>query len=715
MKRFLACLALFVCISILGLYWSNSYKQKVHQQQQKHISEIVNIQVSNIERRLSRSLSTTYMLAIEVQQNKGKIDDFESFAQYVIDNIGGVSNLQLAPDGIIEKIHPLPGNEKAIGHNILKDDKRKKEAWLAIESKQLTLAGPFKLVQGGVAIIGRNPVFINKEGKPHFWGFVSALINLKDLLAVTDLDLLEEKGYCYQLTRVHPDTKQIDTIAQSATSLGDISHTAEIQVPSGVWYLKMSHEVPLAFNGLLAYGASFLIAGLASLLVWNMMRYPQHLERVVKNKTLELEDLVFNDYLTGLANRRSLSDRLKQVLKESKRYRRTAALMYLDLDDFKRINDSMGHDAGDALIKQIASRLQGAVRESDLVARLGGDEFSVLLLNQTSVENAAKIAEKLINEIERPVCIKGRCFSISASIGIALVPNDGDDVPTLLRSADLAMYAAKQAGKNSFHFFDQDMQIKAIEKHQLEMDLTDAIINDQLELHYQPIVDMQSREVSSYEALVRWNHPTRGFLLPDGFIGIAEESGKIVDLGYWVIRQVCELISHRTRQQRNCDPIAVNLSPKQFVDPNLMENIRTIVKEADIDARKLEVEITESTLMDNVDDAIQIMEQLRAMGIRIAIDDFGTGYSSLAVIKRFPVDKLKIDRSFVGKLDDDRSDHKIVRAIIAMAHTLQIEVVAEGIETERQYELLKNAKCDVGQGYLFAKPGPADQIFSSIN
>ncbi|MFT5720516.1 MAG: sensor domain CHASE-containing protein [Motiliproteus sp.] len=234
MKRPLACLALFVCISTLGLYWSNSYKQKVYQQQQKHISEIVNIQVSNIERRLSRSLSTTYMLAIEVQQNKGKIDDFESFAQYVIDNIGGVSNLQLAPDGIIEKIHPLPGNEKAIGHNILKDDKRRKEAWLAIESKQITLAGPFKLVQGGVAIIGRNPVFINKEGKPHFWGFVSALINLKDLLAVTDLDLLEEKGYCYQLTRVHPDTKKIDTIAQSATSLGDISHTAEIQVPNGV-------------------------------------------------------------------------------------------------------------------------------------------------------------------------------------------------------------------------------------------------------------------------------------------------------------------------------------------------------------------------------------------------------------------------------------------------------------------------------------------------
>ncbi|MFT5720517.1 MAG: diguanylate cyclase (GGDEF)-like protein [Motiliproteus sp.] len=477
----------------------------------------------------------------------------------------------------------------------------------------------------------------------------------------------------------------------------------------------MSHEVPLAFNGLLAYGASFLIAVLTSLLVWNMMRYPQHLERVVKNKTLELEDLAFHDDLTGLANRRSLSDRLKQVLKESKRYRRTAALMYLDLDDFKRINDSMGHDAGDALIKQIASRLQGAVRESDLVARLGGDEFSVLLLNETSVENTAKIAEKLIKEIERPVCIKGRCFSISASIGIALVPNDGNEVPTLLRSADLAMYAAKQAGKNSFHFFDQDMQIKAIEKHQLEMDLTDAIINDQLELHYQPIVEMQSREVSSYEALVRWNHPTRGFLLPDEFIGIAEESGKIVDLGYWVIRQVCELISHRTRQQRNCDPIAVNLSPKQFVDPNLLENIRTIVKEADIDARKLEVEITESTLMDNVDDAIQIMEQLRAMGIRITIDDFGTGYSSLAVIKRFPVDKLKIDRSFVVNIDNDRSDHKIVRAIIAMAHTLQIEVVAEGIETERQYELLKNAKCDVGQGYLFAKPGPADKIFSSIN
>ncbi|MEH6469700.1 MAG: EAL domain-containing protein [Halopseudomonas sp.] len=653
------------------------------------------------------------MLAIEVQQNQGQINDFEIFAQSVIDSIGGVSNLQLAPNGVIEQIHPITGNEQAIGHNILLDDKRKKEAWLAIERKQLTLAGPFKLVQGGVAIIGRKPVFIQHNGNPRFWGFVSALIFLDDLLAVTDLKQLEEKGYSYRLTRAHPDKQRTDIITQSSKKLGNSPQKAEIKVPNGIWYLEMSHEMPSSLYGLLGYLASFIIALLASWQLWSMMNYSQHLERVVKKKTLELEELAFNDHLTGLANRRSLTERLKQVLWEAKRYQRTAVLMYLDLDDFKRINDSMGHDAGDTLLKQIAARLRGAVRESDLVVRLGGDEFAVLLLNEDSINNAAKIAKKLIQKIEQPVRIAGRGFTITSSIGITLVPNDGNDVPTLLGNADLAMYAAKKAGKRNFHFFDQAMQQKAVEKHQLEADLAEAVINNQLELHYQPLIDLQTRQVSTYEALVRWNHPTRGFLPPDQFIGLAEESGKIVDLGYWVIREVCQQISLRTQQHLKCKAIAVNLSPKQFVDPNLLENIKTIVREADIDARMLEVEITESTLMDNVDNAIQIMEALRAMGIRIAIDDFGTGYSSLAVIKRFPVDKLKIDRSFVAKLDKDRSDQKIVRAIIAMAHTLQIEVVAEGIETEQQYELLKHAKCDIGQGYLFAKPKPIDQAFIS--
>jgi EAL domain-containing protein (putative c-di-GMP-specific phosphodiesterase class I) len=226
---------------------------------------------------------------------------------------------------------------------------------------------------------------------------------------------------------------------------------------------------------------------------------------------------------------------------------------------------------------------------------------------------------------------------------------------------------------------------------------------------------MQTRQVSGYEALLRWHHPTRGFMPPDQFIGLAEESGKIVEVGYWVIREVCKLIQQRMLTSHQCEPIAVNLSPKQFIDPNLLDNIRRIVKETGIDARKLEVEITESTLMSNVEDAIEVMKQLRSMGIRIAIDDFGTGYSSLAVLKRFPVDKLKIDRSFVAKLTDERSDQKIVRAIIAMAHTLQIGVVAEGIEDMEQFKILKNAKCDVGQGYLFARPEPAEKAFKLSN
>lgn len=708
--RWLISFACFVVVSSAGFFWQYQSQMLTTNEQQFLLSEITNSEATTIERRLSRSLSSTNILAIEIKQNNGNFIDFNTYAQAVIDSIGGISNLQLAPNGIISQIHPLLGNEKAIGHDILHDDSRRNEAILAISNRRMTLAGPFKLVQGGNAIIGRNPVFLNIDGKDTFWGFTSALIYFDKLIAVTKLKELESKGYHYSLSRIHPDTGQREVFARSKGHLDEIFQSAKIELPNTTWTLTMSRESLNSKSNFFAYLVSLILGLLAAWLITYLQRQPELLQLVVKQKTAELEKLAFNDHLTGLANRRYLNKYLEQFLFEQKRSHKTAALLYLDLDDFKRINDSMGHDYGDQLLIQVAERITKSVRVGDIVSRLGGDEFAVLLLNADSVCSVSNIAEKLIEEIKQPVIFGDRSLIVSASIGITLIPQDDNKSLGLLRNADMAMYSAKNAGKNSYSFFDQKLQQLAIEKHYIETELATAVKCRELVLHYQPLIELNNNKVVSLEALVRWQHPKEGLIYPDRFIGIAEDSGQIVEIGYWVIKEVCKLIRRMKDENDIQQSIAINLSPKQFKDPKLLDNIRNIVSEANIDPRLLEIEITESSLMTNIDDAIYVIEQLSELGITIAIDDFGTGYSSLAQLKSFPVNKLKIDRSFIATIESDRSDHKIVRAIIAMAHTLQITVVAEGIENKHQLSLLKHSKCDIGQGYLFSRPVTIEQL-----
>jgi diguanylate cyclase (GGDEF)-like protein len=676
-------------------------------EQQLLLSEIANSEADTIERRLSASLSTTYILALELQQNNGELIDFDTYAQAVIDAIGGVSNLQLAPNGIIKNIYPLQGNEKALGHNILRDDLRRAEAQNAIKQRQLTLAGPFELVQGGIAIIGRNPVFIQVQGKDTFWGFTSVLIFLDKLLEVTKLSQLENKGYRYQLSRINPESKKVEVFARSKLDLTPFSLSTKIEVPNASWTLTLSRPMPTSWSNSVSYSISIILGVLIAWLVSYMLLQPELLQRTVRKKTAELERLAFYDPLTGLANRRLLSKNLQQLL-STVNDNNKASLLYLDLDDFKRINDSMGHTSGDKLLVEIAIRLDKIVKQSDLVVRLGGDEFAIILYNTHSINEVSKVAERLIKAVKKPVFLHKRRFVISTSIGITLIPKDGKDVQSLLCHADMAMYVAKSEGKNGFSFFDQQFHQQTMEKHRIESELSNAIKRQELLLHYQPLIDLTTRNVRSFEALIRWQHPTEGLIAPDRFIDIAEESGLIVEIGYWVIREACQMIKKSTVEYQQLT-IAVNLSSKQFLDPNLLYNIQCILKDVDIDPRCLEIEITESSLMTNVTDVVYILEQLRIIGIKVVIDDFGTGYSSLAQLKQLPVDKLKIDRSFISSLALNQSDQEIVRAIIVMAHSLQIEVVAEGIETQQQLDILKNQKCNIGQGYLFSRPVPFDQ------
>ncbi|PSV45212.1 bifunctional diguanylate cyclase/phosphodiesterase [Photobacterium indicum] len=710
-NRRVICGALFLLISSIGIYWTHISHTLNAQEQHLLLSDIVNAQAKAFERRLSQSLSATHILALEVQQQNGRIDDFDHFSEEVLRTIGGISNLQLAPDGIIQKIYPLLGHEKAIGHNILKDDKRRKEALSAINEQKLTLAGPFKLIQGGVAVIGRNPVFFRDGNKQIFWGFTAALIYLDDLLASTELDLLQSKGYRYQLTRRSPDTGETEVIAASRESIVSPHRTSTINIPNATWKITISRPMEgSTWQAALGYLTSITIALFGSWAMWFVLRQPEKLQKIVKQKTHELEKFALYDHLTGLANRRLLNEHLEQVIQQTEYCGNSAALLYFDLDDFKRINDSQGHEVGDGVLQQISHRLNSVVNKSDIVARIGGDEFTVLLSASGSAFDTGRIAERLINVISEPIFLNNKELSVSASVGITMIPSDGNDVSTLLRNADMAMYSAKKSGKRNYLFFNKTLQKKALYKMSIEEGLDTAISKKQFVLHYQPVFSFDSNKLCCYEALIRWNHPREGLLHPESFIGIAEESGKIKDIGYWVIQDVCDVIKMQQLHIGDSYRIAVNLSPKQFNDPDLLENIRRIILDVGIDARSLEIEITESTLMENIESAIHTLHQFKELGITVAIDDFGTGYSSLAMLKRLPVDKLKIDRSFVKDLSSNNSDQKIVQALISMAHTLQISVIAEGIETQEQYNLLQQYGCDFGQGYFFSKPVPITEL-----
>ncbi|WP_426111142.1 EAL domain-containing protein [Massilia sp. PWRC2] len=419
--------------------------------------------------------------------------------------------------------------------------------------------------------------------------------------------------------------------------------------------------------------------------------------------------MAYHDSLTGLPNRALLADRLERAMRSAARSERQLAVMFLDLDRFKTINDSLGHQTGDHLLKEVASRLCRAVRASDTVARLGGDEFVVLAPGVRDGVEAAAVAEKIIEALDAPFPFEGRLLHVTPSIGIGLYPDDGVDVDTLMRHADAAMYHAKASGRNNYQFFTHKMNQAAAQHFDLESSLRQALASEQFELFYQPIVDTGTRRLHSLEVLLRWRRPDTGLVLPDRFIPILEENGLIVPVGEWVIRRACEQSMAWQRAGLGAVPLAVNLSPRQFIHRGLIASIRRTLEVTGIDPGLIEFEITETALMQHGEQTLEILGQINAMGIRLSIDDFGTGYSSLAYLKRFPVRKLKIDRAFVKDLATSAEDRAIVGAIIALSNSLQLAVVAEGVETEQQFALLAAAGCTYAQGYLFSRPVPADQ------
>ena len=417
------------------------------------------------------------------------------------------------------------------------------------------------------------------------------------------------------------------------------------------------------------------------------------------------------DPLTGLANRSLLWDRLDHAIVRARREGGIVTLMFVDLDDFKAVNDQYGHGTGDALLKNVAERLEGTVRESDTVARLGGDEFTVVLEGQHRPEFAGTVAQNILEALAAPYRIGGREIFMTASIGIVVYPLDGDEVDDLVRDADIAMYAAKEAGRNNFQFFTPELRAQTTERLKLIDSLRRALVTgDQLHLVYQPKFGLAGGKMVGVEALLRWKHPEFGLVPPARFIPLAEETDLIIPLGRWVIEQACEQAARWSNDGLRELPVAINVSSRQFHYGDLIQTVEAALVRFALDPVLIELELTEGTLIEDGELARRTLERLREVGVRVSVDDFGTGYSSLSYLQQFPIDALKIDRSFIDGITASPDGAAISTAIIAMGHSLRMEVIAEGVETTAQLDVLRDLGCDVVQGFLLGLPGPPEQI-----
>jgi diguanylate cyclase (GGDEF)-like protein len=432
------------------------------------------------------------------------------------------------------------------------------------------------------------------------------------------------------------------------------------------------------------------------------------LQRQQKDEIIQQQ--AFHDSLTGLPNRILFTDRLNLALAEARRSQQSLAVMFMDLDRFKTINDTLGHSAGDALLQEVATRVKACLRDSDTVARWGGDEFTLLLPHIEHVEDATGTAQRILAAFKEAIPLEGHDIYVNTSIGIAFYPSDGREGETLLQNADVALYQAKERGRGIYQLYNRVMNSEASEQFMLRNSLRHALSRQELLLHYQPQIDLASGKIIGTEALLRWQHPEKGLISPATFIPLAEETGLIIEIGEWVLRTACQQAVDWQRSGFYPFAIAVNLSARQFYEPNLVEMIADVLTETGLDPHSLELEITESIAIKNIDATLDILHEIKAMGIRIAMDDFGTGYSSLNYLTKLPLDTLKIDRSFIQNLKPGTKDLEIIHAVIALGHGLDLLVIAEGIDSPEQLDLLRSLSCPIVQGYLTGRPVPAQAI-----
>jgi diguanylate cyclase (GGDEF)-like protein len=513
---------------------------------------------------------------------------------------------------------------------------------------------------------------------------------------------LDEAGRLLQLEIASqaPSSERIKSLLAEISDINDNLTVIENQFVGAISDASRS-TYRLLQRVMLAATPALLLLGIV--LSLRILRQRRRMEERVNH-------MAFHDELTSLPNRLMLSQRLDQALSRHRRAGTQLAILFLDLDRFKVINDSLGHDSGDLLLRQVADRLRTQSREGDTLARMGGDEFVVLIENYGNLADVCLRAERLVEQLSAPYVLESNDCHVTVSIGISVFPADGSDAQALLKAADVAMYRAKDTGRDSYLFYSAAMNVHTVERLELESDLRHALERREFLLHYQPKVEVATGAITGIEALLRWNHPRRGLISPMEFIPLAEETGLIVPIGEWVLAAACAQTKAWQDQGFSKLDVAVNLSARQFADPMLLPKLTNIIRRSGLGPSSLELEITESLVMSHGESAVAVLQKLKSTGVRIAIDDFGTGYSSLAYLKRFPIDTIKVDRSFIRDIPSDSGDKQITRAIIALAHGLGLRVVAEGVETLDQLKFLRSQRCDTVQGYHLYRPLPEAEV-----
>ncbi|RUO23515.1 bifunctional diguanylate cyclase/phosphodiesterase [Aliidiomarina iranensis] len=615
-----------------------------------------------------------------------------------------IRHLALGKNYRIVLIYPLEGNENAIGFDYRSDPEQLSSFLTAVSSGEITLNGPVQLTQGGTALIARVPVAY-KEGEPPM--IISQVIDHERLFR--DAGLVQHPFLNISLRGI--DGSGIN----GAIILGDSSVwqgepiTQEVHLPTGSWALAAApingswipENYPYALLWLIGTFVSCLLAVLTSLVLFNQHRLRDAFRLITRQARF--------DTLTELPNRHYFQEQLSGYLDSCERRREKCALLFIDLDHFKEVNDALGHAAGDALLVTIANRLRTSLRKDDIVARLGGDEFVVVMKNITEAMHAQIQAQKLLQHIHEPVTLGEQDVIINSSIGIAIYPSDGETVDELLKSADLAMYNAKNTGRGTTSFFNAELREQASSHVELHHAIMLGLKNDEFFIEYQPVVNSKDGSLHSVEALVRWQHPQHGLMPPKAFIPIAEKSGAIRELGNFVLNQTC-LDIPKFRKAKIKGRVAVNFSSHQFYDRMAVDAWFAILEKHDIKPENFTFEITESMLLPDRERQRDLLLSIHHKGIHLAIDDFGTGYSSTSYLQHFPVSMLKIDKSFVDRVPEDKHQTALLTALIHMARALEIDVVAEGVEQITQVEFLNKHCADLIQGFYFARPMPIAAI-----
>jgi len=694
-----------------------------------------------LERELRGSLSAAEVLAAALRQTAqvsqtAKLENLDALAAALLGVHQPIGSLQLAPKGVVTRVYPPGAAGATAGRDLFNDPATRSSASEAVQSRRLGILAPVPLPQGGTGILGHLPVFVPAETGERFWGFVLVSIKLPDLLRASQLDGLLERGYHYQLSTPSATSRRRLVLARSTeVDLPNPIHS-EIALPNdAAWTLSITPRAGWRSSSLLA--TELILVLVAAVVVGfsthRLLQEPEVLRQQVEVRRRRLSDThqrlqaevtqrrqieerlrheAAHDTLTALPNRPSFLSQVQAALDFTHTSPGVSiAVLFLDLDRFKYVNDSLGHTLGDELLVGVAQRLKECLRPGDVIARVGGDEFAVLLGDIQEMETAKLVADRLLKELTLPFKLGAQEVFTTASIGIAISSPAYRRAEELLRDADTATHRAKSQGRARHQVFDEAMRTRVVRVLELETDLRHAIEREEFRVLYQPIVALEKGEISGSEALVRWQHPTRGFISPMEFIPLAEETGLIVWIDRWVLGEACrQMRAWRAQFPELWLTVSVNVSGRQLGQPHLVDYVAQTLRDAQLDAASLKLEVTESVVMENAEAALEILRRLRDMGVRLLVDDFGTGYSSLSYLERFPFHGVKIDRAFVKDMHLQEKNREIVRTIVRLAHSLGMDVIAEGVETAEHLARLRETGCGYGQGYFFSKPVDAGAL-----